>query len=134
MRFNVVPTNLPESVKQELLQDISSPRYMWVALSQPIRQIGHDFLFLVLPTKLTPELVSSKQCGRGVLCQTEAEAKESMELLAESEKEHIVVAQSAGFGVVAKIRNIRNLITEQSVRSRPRKNGERDWWGFGARN
>jgi len=126
--FQLVPTNLLESVKQELLQE-SSPRYMWVGLPEPIRQIGHDFLFLVLPIKLTPELVF-KQCGRGVLCQTEAEAKESMDLLSKRETEHVVVAESAGFGIVGKIKNFRCVITEQSVRSRPGKNGEKQWWAL----
>jgi hypothetical protein len=127
-QFKVAPTNLPESVKTELLQD-NSPRYMWIALSQPVRQIGHEFSFIVLPVKLTPELVF-KQCGRGVLCQTEAEAKESVELLSQQDKEHIVVAQAAGFGIVGKITNLRNLVTEQSVRSRLGQNGEKQWWAL----
>jgi hypothetical protein len=84
-QFKLAPTNLPESVKTELLQD-NSLRYMWIALSQPVRQIGHEFSFIVLPVKLTPELVF-KQCGRGVLRQSEAEAKESVELLSQQDKE-----------------------------------------------
>src|ERR1035438_3623224 len=118
-QFKLEPTNLPESVKTELLQD-NSPRYMWIALSQPVRQIGHEFSFIVLPVKLTPELVF-KQCGRGVLCQTEAEAKESMELLSQQDKEHIGVVQAAGFGIVGKITKLRNLVTEQSARPRRRR-------------
>ena len=127
-QFKLEPTNLPESVKTELLQD-NSPRYMWIALSQPVRQIGHEFSFIVLPVKLTPELVF-KQCGRGVLCQTEAEAKESMELLSQQDKEHIGVVQAAGFGIVGKIKNWRKLVTEQSVRSRLGQNGEKQWWAL----
>lgn len=127
-QFKIVPSNLPDSARQELLQD-ASPRYMWVALSEPIRQIGHDFLFLVLPVKLTPELVLH-QCGQGVLCQTEAEARESMELLSEREKEPIVVVQAAGFGHVGKIKSFRCVITENSVCSRLGKNGRKQWWAW----
>jgi hypothetical protein len=43
-QFKVAPTNLPESVKGELIQD-KAPRYMRIALSQPVRQIGHEFSF-----------------------------------------------------------------------------------------
>jgi hypothetical protein len=127
-QFKVAPTNLPESVKTELLDD-SSPRYMWIALPEPVRQIGHEFSFAVLPFKLTPELVFN-QCGQGVLCQTEAEAKESVELLSERDKEHIVVAQGAGFGIVGTVKHLRHVITEQSARSRLGKNGEKQWWAL----
>jgi hypothetical protein len=127
-QFELASTNLPESVRTDLLQD-NSPRYMWIALSQPVRQIGNEFSFVVLPVKLTPQLVF-KQCGRGVLCQTEAEAKESVELLSQQDKEHIVVAQAAGFGIVGKITNLRNLVTEQSARRRLGQNGEKQWWAL----
>ncbi|HEY1717581.1 MAG TPA: hypothetical protein VGH42_04705, partial [Verrucomicrobiae bacterium] len=124
----ILPTNLPEQFKQEFLQD-KSPRYIWVALPQPIRQIGHEFLFIVIPVKLTPELVL-EQCGSGVLCQTEAEAKESMELLSLQAKEHIVVAQAAGFGIVGKITKSRSFIREISVRYRDGKGGKKEWGAF----
>src|SRR5271157_1091301 len=127
-QFKFAPTNLPESVKSELLQD-NSPRYMWVALSEPVRQIGHEFSCVVLPVKLGPEL-GFNQCGRGVLCQAEAEAKESMELLSQRDKEHIVIAQGAGFGVVGKITSFRKVIAEESVRSRLGPNGEKQWWAL----
>jgi hypothetical protein len=127
-QFKVVPTNLPESVKTELLQD-NSPRYIWIALSEPVQQIGHEFSLVVVPVKLTPELFFS-QCGQGVLCQTEAEAKESVELLSLRDKEHIVVAQSAGFGIVGKIKKLRHVITEHSTRSCLGRNGERQWWAM----
>jgi|GEM_PF-2696880 len=124
----VVPADLPEAVKQEFLQS-NSPRYIWIALPEPMRQIGHDFSFLVLPVKLTPDLVL-EQCGQGVLCQTEAEMKESLELLSQKGKEPIVVVQSAGFGAVGKITNFRSFLTEQSVRYRLRKNGKKEWWAL----
>lgn len=121
----LVPTNLPEQFKQELLEAKSS-RYIWIALPEPIRQVGHEFLFIVIPVKLTAEL-ALEQCGRGVLCQTEAEAKESVELLTQQTKEPIVVVQSAGFGTVGKITRIRNFVTEISVRYRNGKDGKRQW-------
>ena len=127
-QFKLVPTNLPESVKSELLQD-SSPRYMWVALHEPVRQLGHEFSFVVLPVKLTPDLVF-EQCGQAVLCQSEAEAKESAELLTQRDSKPIVVAQGAGFGTVGKVTNIRHFIREQSVRSRVGKNGQKEWWAL----
>src|ERR1017187_1368367 len=105
-QFRVAPTNLPESVKKELLQD-NSPRYMWIALSQPVRQIGHEFSFVVLPVKLTPELVF-KQCGRGFLCPVQPEKKENIGMISQQDKEHIGVVRAAGFAVLCKITNHRN--------------------------
>lgn len=122
----IIPTDLPESFKLELLQ-ASSPRYIWIFLPEPIRQIGHDFLFLVLPIKLTSEL-ELRQCGPGVLCQAEAEMKESLELLANMAQEYIVSFQSAGFGSVGKVKKFRSVITEQSARFRPGKNGKDRWF------
>lgn len=126
--FQIVTTNLPEEFRKELLED-TKPRYMWVALPEPIREIGCDFYFVVLPVKMVPSFVL-KQCGRGVLCQTEAEAKESVKLLTERDKEHIVVAEAAGFGLVAKVTNPRCVITEQSVRNRAGNKGRRIWYAL----
>ena len=126
--FQIVTTNLPEAFRKQLLED-NKPRYVWVSLPQPIRELGCDFPFIVLPIKMTPDSVL-KQCGRGVLCQTEAEAKESVELLTERDKEHIVVAEAPGFGVVAKVTNSRSVITEQSVRSRSGGKDKRIWYAL----
>ncbi len=125
-QFKIVPTDLSESVKQEFLQD-KSPHYIWVSLPEPIRQGGHDFSFATLPVKLTPEL-ALEQSGRGVLCETEAEAKESMELLIQRDRKPIAVIQSAGFGIVGEITNCRHFTTELSVRYRNGKDGNKQWW------
>ncbi len=125
---SIVPDNLPGSAKQELLEDPSA-RYIWVGLTKPVRQIGREFLFLVLPVKLDSENVL-QQCGRGVLCETELEAKESVELLSQMGREHVGVIETAGFGIVGKIKGVRSVITEQSVRSRPGKNGKKRWFAL----
>jgi len=125
-QFKIVPTDLPESVKQEFLQE-NSPHYIWMSLPEPIRQGGHDFSFAAIPVKLTPEL-ALEQTGRGVLCETEAEAKESMELLTQRDRKPIVVVQSAGFGIVGEITNCRHFTTELSVRYRTGKDGDKQWW------
>jgi hypothetical protein len=126
--FKIVPTDLPEPLKQEFLQ-ANSPKYIWVALPEPIQQRGHDFSFAVLPVKLTSDL-ALEQSGRGVLCQTEAEAKESMELLSQREKTPIVLIESAGFGMVGKVSNYRAITTEIGAYSRPVPNGGREWWAW----
>lgn len=126
--IRLIPNNLPESSKQELLQD-KSPRYLWIALSTPIRQIGHDFPFAVVPMQLSPE-IELRQCGRGVLCQTEAEAKESVELLSQRAKQPVVIVQTAGFGSVGRVTNFQCLIREQSVRHRLAIDGQKIWYAL----
>jgi len=118
--------DLPDAVKEELLNE-TSPRWTLVTLPQPVQQAGSEFPFAVLPLKLTANSVL-KQIGKGVLCETEAEAKESMELLIQRDKKPIVVVQSAGFGIVGEIKNFRSLTTELSVRSRIGEDGNRQWW------
>ena len=124
-QFKIVPTDLPESVKQEFLQD--KPHYIWMSLPEPIRKGGHDFSFATIPVRLTPEL-AFEQSGQGVLCETEAEAKESMELLTQRNRKPIVVVQSPGFGIVGEITNYRHFTTELSVRYRLGKDGNKEWW------
>jgi hypothetical protein len=124
----LVPTELSESFKQELLRE-KSPRYIWVQLPEPIRQIGCDFSYAVIPVRLTSDN-ALEQCGRGVLCQTLEEAKESLDLLTQQAKEPIVAMQSAGFGCVGKITKIRSIINEISVRFRTGSNGKKEWWAF----
>ena len=119
----LVPTELPEQFKQELLQE-KAPRYIWVSLPEPIRQAGCDFSYVVIPVRLTSEL-ALEQCGCGVLCQTEAEAKESLELLMVQAKEPIVALQAAGFGCVGKVTKSRSFINEISVRFRDGKGAAR---------
>ena len=43
-------------------------------------------------------------------------------------QEHIVAFQSAGFGSVGKVKDFRSVITEQSARFRPGKNGKDRWF------
>ena len=121
-QFTIIPASLTESIKEELLRS-TAPRYTWIALPDPIRLIGHDFAFAVLPLKLTPEL-ALKQTGRGVACQTEAEAKETVELLSQAAKQHIVAFQTAGFGSVGTITHFRHIITEHSARCHNGKQGQ----------
>ncbi len=125
-QIKLAPNDLPESVKQEFLEN-ESPRYIWMSLPEPVRQAGVEFSFAAIPVKLTPELLF-EQAGRGVLCETEAEAKESMELLSQRARKPIVLIQSAGFGIVGEITNCRHFTTELSVRYRTGKDGNKHWW------
>lgn len=119
--------NWPDSLKETLLKSSReySTNYIWFAAPKPIKQGDQRFAFIVLPVEVTPEL-ELKQCGRGVLCQTEAEAKESMELLSKRDKEHIVAFQAAGFGGVGIITNFKHLIREQAI-SHSETRGKRVW-------
>ena len=126
--FKYVPTNLPDSVKDELLKD-TGPRYMLTTLPQPFHRIGRDFPFVVAPMKLSPEL-AFESCGKAVLCETEAEAKESMEMLANRAKEPVVYVQWPGAGVVGKITNAREIMHEVSVRCRTAEDGKKEWFAF----
>jgi hypothetical protein len=123
-----VPTNLPDTVKDELLKD-KAPRYMWTALPQPVHRIGRDFPFIVAHMKLSSEF-AFESCGNAVLCETEAEAKESMELLSNRAKEPVVFVQWPGSGAVGKITNAREFIHEVSVRCRTAEEGKKEWFAF----
>src|SRR5258708_14905973 len=126
--IKIVPNALPEPVKQDLLYG-NSRRYIWANLSKPVLQIGHEFSFIVFPLNLTPE-GAFEHTGSLVLCQTEAEAKESMEMLSEAGRETLAILQTPGFGGVGKLTNIRHFSTEISVRFRRNADGTAEWWAF----
>jgi hypothetical protein len=111
MQFESV--SVPEEVKQVLRRD-SSPRYARVKLDQPFHLNGRDFGFVVVALKLTPEnkLV---QCGRAVLCETEAEMEESAALLTTSTKGDMVAFQGGGFGGVGFCTKLRKITTEHAA-------------------
>jgi hypothetical protein len=116
---------LPVQVKEQFTSDIE-PRYVWLKLNEPIRQLGHDFSFFVVPVILSRDL-GLRQAGRGVLCQSEAEAKESFEILSQIAKKPVVMLQSAGFATVGRITGFRPFVRECSVRTLLEPTGERKW-------
>lgn len=124
LEIKLAPTGLTEATKQQLLHE-SGRRYMWSSLPEPVLQLGHKFAYVVFPIRFNAEGFFEHN-GECVLCQTEPEAKESAELLTEAHGEHIGIMQSAGFGIVGKVR-IRRMTTEHSVRYRQTAEGKRDW-------
>jgi hypothetical protein len=114
-----------EKDKQVLLRE-TPPYYISVCLEKPIQLKGHDFTFIVLPVKLTPEN-QFQQDGRDVvLCQTQAEADESRELLTAG-KGDMVVFQAGNLGGVAFATNLRAIITEHSAGIMSLPGGKKVW-------
>ena len=112
-QFSFTATNVPEAAKRELLQD-TGPQWFLITLPQPHNQDGHDFSFVVAPFKFSDEM-KAIQNGAGVLCQTEAEAKETFEILKERGKKHLVAVQAPGFGIVGWATNLRRVCNEIGV-------------------
>ena len=127
-RFTLVPDSLPDATKQELLNE-TEPRYCWVKLTQPIQQEGHDYSYLVVPFKLSAEM-KMEQKGAGVLCQTEAEAKETFDNLKERSKKHLVTIQAAGFGTVGWVMSPRRIENEIGVMHKNLPDGKQLWLAF----
>src|ERR1035438_5168670 len=112
-RYEMTVTGLPDETRQVLLKE-TEPMYWQIRLSSPVRQDGQEFGHFVAPFKSLPDL-KLVQTGPGVLCQTEAEAKESFENLRERDKKHLVLMQIAGFGIVGWATNLRRLVNEIGV-------------------
>jgi hypothetical protein len=96
-----------EQVKQSLLRE-TSPCYLSIPLKPPVQLKGHEFSFVVFPIIMTPEN-QFLQVGRDVvLCQTQAEAQESGELLAAAKPDMgtIQVGNLAGVAFSTKLRCI----------------------------
>jgi hypothetical protein len=126
--FSIIESGVPDSFYQKMTQERSS-QFIRIALSEPIRQIGHNFLHIVLRVEIAADR-KLKQCGCGVLCQTEEEAMESMELLSSAAKQQICITQAAGVGMVGRATNIRHIIIEHSVQTRLGNLGKREWWAL----
>jgi hypothetical protein len=77
-----------------------------VPLEKPIEQGGEKFRFLVAPFSRITE-TTFLQVGPGVLCQTKAEADETLAAMAESQRKHFDVFQLPTFGGIAIINNLR---------------------------
>ncbi|MDQ6631130.1 MAG: hypothetical protein M3Y82_05160 [Verrucomicrobiota bacterium] len=123
-----IESNLPEATKLELLND-PEPRYIFVNFEKPHRQDGKDFFHVVAPVKLTSgnKLV---QAGAGVLCQTEAEVKETLDSLTARNKKHLVTFQVAGIGGVAWLKNLRRITNEIGVLHKILPSGKKLWLAF----
>jgi molybdenum-dependent DNA-binding transcriptional regulator ModE len=69
-----------------------------------------------------------QQVGRDVvLCQTQAEADESRELLTAAAKEHMGIFQSGNLGLVGFGKNLRSIITEHAARKMTLPGGKKVW-------
>lgn len=120
------PDELTDAIKKEF-GDGSC--YLWAKLVRPHRQDRQEFPYLVAPFKITIEnkLV---QDGAGVLCQTEAETKETIENLVSRSKKHLVSMLWAGGGVVGWTTSFRRYASEIGVMSKTLPNGEDLWVAF----
>jgi hypothetical protein len=115
-----------EQVKRMLLRE-SSPCYLSIPLKKSVQVAGHEFSFAVLPIKMTPEN-QLQQIGRDVvLCQTQAEANESGELLTAAAKQDVGTIQVGNLGGVAFSTNLRCIITEYATVKKTLPGGRRVW-------
>ena len=127
--YSVAPAqDLPDTVKQEFLTKLE-PTHLWIALREPIQQDGNSFSYVVAPFILSHEL-KFEQKGAGVLCETEAEAKETFANLVERSKKHLIAAQAPGFGMVGWAMNLRRLINEIGVRFKNLPDGTTLWLAY----
>jgi len=115
------PSN--DSIKQFFDGEV---RYLAASLPKPHRQDGQDFSFAVVPYKLT-EAFTLEQSGPGVLCQTKAEADESLENLDKRTRKHLVSVQWAGAGQVGWVKNFRRFVTEIGSWYKTLPDGKKLW-------
>lgn len=114
---------LTEAMKQDFA---NGPQYMWAKIPEPFEQDGQQFSYVVAPFKLTDEGIF-EQKGPGVLCQTEAEAKESFENLRNRTKKHLISAQWAGGGIVGWASGFRRFVTEIVIFCKNLPDGNKKW-------
>ncbi len=124
----MTPQNLPDDTKQVLLRE-TEPFYWQIKLSSLVRQDGQDYSHLVAPFKCLPDL-TQVQTGPGVLCQTEAEAKETFDNLRERDKRHLVLIQTAGLGIVGWATNLRRIVDEIGVMYKNLPDGKKLWLAY----
>lgn len=124
----MTPQNLPDETKQVLLRE-TEPFYWQIKLSSLVRQDGQDYSHLVAPFKSLPDL-TQVQTGPGVLCQTEAEAKETFENLRERDKKHLVLMQTAGLGIVGWATHLRRFVNEIGVMYKKLPDGKMLWLAY----
>ena len=121
----VMTSLVSEKDKQMLLRE-TPPYYISVCLEKPVQLNGHEFTFIVLPVKLTLEN-QLQQAGRDVvLCQTQAEADESRELLTAA-KGDMCVFQAGNLGGVAFATSLRAIITEHAAGEMSLPGGKKVW-------
>lgn len=127
-RYELTATDLPDETRQMLLKE-TEPLYWQIRLSSPVRQDGQEFSHLVAPFKSLPDL-KQVQTGPGVLCQTEAEAKETFDNLRERDKKHLVLVQTAGFGIIGWSTNLRRFVNEIGVAYKKLPDGKMLWRAY----
>jgi hypothetical protein len=124
-KIKYAPVGLSDEIKERLLKE-TEPLYWQIALARPMRQEGQDFHWLVVPIKMTPDM-KGEQSGAGVLCQTEAEAKETFESLKDRGKKYLVAVQTAGFGIVGWATHPRHTCNEIVIVRRKSADGKKLW-------
>jgi hypothetical protein len=124
----VMTGSVSEKDKQMLLRE-TPPYYISVCLEKPVQLNGHEFTFIVLPVKMTLEN-QFQQDGRDVVvCQTQAEADESRELLTAA-KGDMCVFQAGNLGGVAFATNLRKLNTRFLAKKVTSPGGKKVWMTF----
>jgi hypothetical protein len=123
-KFTFEASDVSEQSKLVLLRE-SSPCYVRVRFS--VQKDGHEFSFVVLPIKVTPEN-HLQQIGRDVvLCQTEEEAVESVELLTAAATQDMGTIQVGNLGGVAFATKLRCIITEHAAGKMTLPGGRKVW-------
>jgi hypothetical protein len=97
-KFSVL--DMPESARAELLKN-DSTSYAGCPVSESINLGGNTYPFVVGKFKMTPKHEFEQVGDDVVLCETEAEMKESVQLLSEMTREVMVAMQCGNIGLVA---------------------------------
>lgn len=115
-----------EQVRQSLLRE-TSPCYLSIPLKPPVQLKGHEFSFVVFPIIMTPEN-QFLQVGRDVvLCQTQAEAQESGELLTAAAKQDMGTIQVGNLAGVAFSTKLRCIGTAYAAEKMTLPGGRKVW-------
>lgn len=123
------PGQVPEQARQVLARE-SSPCHISIQLQKPVQLNGLEFSFIVLPIQLTPDN-QFQQVGQDVvLCQTQAEADESRELLAAAAKEHMLIIQAGNLGGIAFASRLRVFNTKFVAKQVTKPGGKKVWMTF----
>jgi hypothetical protein len=115
-------------MKQSVLKE-GEPIYMWVKLAEAKVEEGKAFGWAVAAFKVTPES-TLEQSGPGVLCQTQAEAQETVNNLQEGRKRYMARVTTAGFGTVAWVTGFRRTCNNIGVAWKERAGGKKYWVAF----
>lgn len=126
-QFKFVALDLSESTKAELLKS-DSTSYVGCPLNEPLNVGGNTYSFVVGKFKMTPKHEFEQMENEVVLCQTEEEMKESVQLLSEAAAEVMVAMQCGNIGTVAFAQpGVRCIIPGFSVGQKTLPDGKKVW-------